>query len=304
MTAVAILENVSKHFGRVEAVKGVSFTLRAGETVALVGHNGAGKSTLMKLMLGLVRPTAGTVRVLGDDPAQGDFAGRLGLGFLPEHVAFNGALTGRETLRFYARLKRQSARRIDELLEKVGMAHAADRRVGEYSNGMRQRLGLAQALLGQLRLLLLDEPTTGLDPELRQTFYGIIETLRSEGVAILLSSHALEELEGRTNRVIVMNRGIKRADGTISELQHIAHLPTRIVVRLGEGVAAERSGVFASGRRIDAERLEFSVAAGDKMAMLRQLTASDVTVADIDVIPPTLDELYAHFLSTDAGAAP
>ncbi len=119
-----------------------------GETIALVGHNGAGKTTLMKLMLGLIRPTAGSIRVLGEDPAAGEFAARRRLGYLPESVSFNPALTGRETLAFYARLKREPARDVALLLERVGLAHAADRRVGTYSKGMRQRLGLAQALLG------------------------------------------------------------------------------------------------------------------------------------------------------------
>ena len=157
-----VLRGVSHRYGRQQAVRDVDLTLRAGECVGLVGHNGAGKSTLIKMMLGLVRPTAGSVLVLGEDPAGGAAArARRELGYLPENVALYPSLTGAETLAFYARLKRQPVASNAALLERVGITAAAHRRVGTYSKGMRQRLGLAQALLGNPRALLLDEPTIG-----------------------------------------------------------------------------------------------------------------------------------------------
>src|SRR5262245_20515129 len=164
MTSTVRITDVTKEYGRIKAVRGASFELGQGELVALIGHNGAGKTTLMKLMLGLIRPTGGSIEVLGDNPAAGEFAGRRLLGYLPENVSFDSALTGRETQTFYARLKREPAARALELLETVGLGAAARRRVGTYSKGMRQRLGLAQALIGHPKVLLLDEPTTGLDP--------------------------------------------------------------------------------------------------------------------------------------------
>src|SRR5690606_24235616 len=219
-------------YSKVEAVKEVAFSLNAGETVALVGHNGAGKTTLIKLMLGLIRPTSGGIRVLGEDPARGDFAVRQRLGYLPESVSFHMALTGRETLAFYARLKRVALKSDNSLFERVGLAQeAADRPVRTYSKGMRQRLGLAQALLGEPRILLLDEPTSGLDPALGRGFYDLVSDLRARGATVMLSSHALTELEGRANRVIIINRGVKIADGTLDDLRRIARLPTRITVK-------------------------------------------------------------------------
>src|SRR6188472_4034629 len=167
MTETVSVNAATKSYRKVHALTEFSCSLDEGETVALVGHNGAGKTTLIKLMLGLIRPSAGAVRVLGEDPAAGEFAARRRLGYLPENVSFNAALTGHETLAFYARLKREPAKAVAVLLERVGLTHAANRRVGTYSKGMRQRLGLAQALLGRPRVLLLDEPTTGLDPALR-----------------------------------------------------------------------------------------------------------------------------------------
>jgi Cu-processing system ATP-binding protein len=299
MTGTVEIRNVVKRFGKVEAVRDVSFNLPDGETVALVGHNGAGKTTLMKLMLGLIRPTGGSISVLGDDPAAGQFEGRRRLGYLPENVSFNAALTGHETLAFYARLKREAANSVAPLLDRVGLTHAANRRVGTYSKGMRQRLGLAQALLGEPRVLLLDEPTTGLDPALRQSFYEIVEELRAQGATVLLSSHALTELEERAGRVIIMNRGVKVADGTLDELRHIARLPTKIRLKLSErGLATvpEWLGPNRDWRRVNGHMVEIDASPDDKIEVLRRATVEGAPVEDLDVAPPTLDALYAHFL--------
>jgi len=299
------VREVTKRFGKVDAVRAASFDLQQGETVALVGHNGAGKTTLIKLMLGLIRPTSGSIEVLGDDPAAGQFAARRQLGFLPENVAFNPGLTGRETLAFYARLKRQPAFAVAPLLDRVGLTVAADRRVGTYSKGMRQRLGLAQALLGEPRVLLLDEPTTGLDPALRQSFYDTVEELRGRGATVLLSSHALTELEERAGRVIIMNRGIKVADGSLGELRRIARLPTKIRLKVTERGLASMSewlGPADTWRRMNGRTVEVDASPEGKIALLRRATDEAAPVEDLDVVPPTLDQLYAHFLRSDEAA--
>src|SRR5262245_887252 len=140
MTAIVELEHVAKRYGAITALHDVSFKLEPGETVALIGHNGAGKTTLFKLMLGLSRPSSGNIRVLGDEPAAGEFAARRRLGYLPESVSFHATLTGREVLSFYSRLKGEPSAKIDDLLARVGLTAAADRQVRTYSKGMRQRL--------------------------------------------------------------------------------------------------------------------------------------------------------------------
>jgi Cu-processing system ATP-binding protein len=303
MTVTVSVSGVDKNYRKVRALRDVSFDLVSGRLTALVGHNGAGKTTLIKLMLGLIRPDRGGIRMLGQDPAAGEFSARRLLGYLPENVAFNAALTGRETLTFYARLKQIKPSKAWGLLDRVGLADAADRRVGTYSKGMRQRLGLAQALLGQPRVLLLDEPTTGLDPALRQTFYEILHELRDDGATVLISSHALNELEDRAEHVLIMNRGKLVAQGTLAELRSLSQLPIRITFDLAAG-ADDSAAVSIAGetRSAAGRRIVLVPDEKGKMDLLRS-AANDPRVRDIEISAPTLDDLYAHFLNTQEKAA-
>ncbi|HEY5339248.1 MAG TPA: ABC transporter ATP-binding protein [Rhizomicrobium sp.] len=283
------MRGVSRRYGAQVAVDAVDLTLRAGECVGLVGHNGAGKSTLIKIMLGLVRPDGGSVQVLGEDPsARHAVASRRALGYLPENVALHPSLTGAETLAFYARLKGRPVKQNGALLKRVGIDDVAHRRVGTYSKGMRQRLGLAQALLGNPRALLLDEPTSGLDPALRHSFYEIIRDLRRDGATILLSSHALAELEEHIDRVVVLNRGRKVADGSIVELRNLAAILPRVQFR-ADGAGPD---CFPGWSSTPDRRLQRSCAEQDLCALLRSLPP---TAHDIEILRPTLDQLYVEF---------
>jgi Cu-processing system ATP-binding protein len=297
------LAGVAKYYGGQLAVQDVDLVLRPGECVALAGHNGAGKSTLIKLMLGLIRPTRGTVSLLGENPAAGAAArGRTEVGYLPENVSLDPAMTGAETLAFYARLKRRPVAGNVALLERVGIAQAAKRRVGTYSKGMRQRLGLAQALLGDPKVLLLDEPTSGLDPALRQSFYEIVGELRDGGATVLLSSHALAELEGQADRVVIMNRGRKTADGTMSELRRLAALPVRIRIRLARALRLavnDGPGPLADWASIGERSYELRCLEQDKVAAIQSLGALRLPIEDVEILSPGLDDIYAHFLRRD-----
>lgn len=296
MSQAIALKGVAKHYGRAVAVKDVSLELGEGQTVAFVGHNGAGKTTLFKLMLGLTRPTAGEIRVLSEDPqTPAGREARIDIGYLPENVVFSGALTGREMLRFYAALKGRSARECDTLLEQVGLAEARNKRVAAYSKGMRQRLGLAQALLGTPRLLFLDEPTTGLDPLVRQSFYQLVSELRSRGVTALLSSHALSELEARIDHVVILHRGAVVASGPLETLRGLAGLPIQIDLSVTEAFAGlgELEGLASGGLN---GRRSLTCAPGQKLELLRRLSAMP-HVTDISIAEPTLDQIYAHFLN-------
>ena len=208
MSAIVEISHVSKRYGKIDAVRDVSLDLAAGQVAALVGHNGAGKTTLLKLMLGLAHPTSGHLRVLGDDPAAGDFASRIKVGYLPENVSFNAALTGREILAFYTRLKGESVINTLDLLDRVGLGSASSRRVGTYSKGMRQRLGLAQALIGEPKLLLLDEPTTGLDPRSKREVQQFVLQLRDQHDAtVVLTTHDMDEADRLCDRIAIIEKG-------------------------------------------------------------------------------------------------
>ena len=297
--AMVALDAVSKRYGRKEVLHEVSLSVERGECLALVGHNGAGKTTLFKLMLGLTRASAGRILIEGEDPAgRAAVARRAAIGVLPESVAFHNAMTGREVLAFYARLKGQSPRVCDELLARFGLAEAARQRVGTYSKGMRQRLGLAQAVIGAPRLLLFDEPTSGLDPAFRQSFYELLSRQRDAGTTAIISSHALTEIEARADRVAIMNHGRLVACGSLEALRDAAKLRTRLRISVASGETgrlAEGLGAFAEIERIDEGTLELICPAKDKMELLRRITALGPSVEDVDIRPPTLEEIYRTF---------
>ncbi|MDH5387825.1 MAG: ABC transporter ATP-binding protein [Gammaproteobacteria bacterium] len=298
---VISLQSVSKQYGSETVVHNVDLNVQAGECVVLVGHNGAGKTTLMKLMLGLTRPTSGSVEVLGGDPVSNTaVAQHKTLGYLPESVAFYEAMTGVEVLKFYARLKSASDIECKNLLDLVGLGDASKRRVGTYSKGMRQRLGLAQAMLGDPQLLFLDEPTTGLDPLLRHHFYELIDGLHKQGVTSIISSHALNEVEARANRFIIMKAGIVVASGTLNELYDLAALPIqlRIAVHAGESNSiAERLGSEVKISDINNQSLNISCLSEDKMPLIRRISEFGEVIEDMQIMLPRLDEVYSHFMN-------
>ncbi|MFV0512148.1 MAG: ABC transporter ATP-binding protein [Jhaorihella sp.] len=286
------IEGVSKSFDGVPALRDVSFTVGGGQKVALLGHNGAGKTTLMKAILGLQAADSGHIEVLGSAP--GSARARAQVAYLPENVAFHSALTGREQMRLYLRLRRQPARLADDLLERVGLGAAARRRIGTYSKGMRQKVGLAQALIGQPRLLILDEPTSGLDPVARRDFYAILDDLARGGASILLSSHALTEVEARTDRIVILSRGAVVADDTLIGLRAQAGLPTHIQIAARSGAADEVAERLRAGRR-NGVMVELTCSPEDKLTRLGEITALGPLVRDLDVVPPSLDDIYEHF---------
>ena len=205
---------------RVEAVRGISFAVPAGQVFGLLGPNGSGKSTTIKMILGLLFPTAGRLEVLGDSPRAVAVKSRIG--YLPEESYLYPHLTPQETLAFYARLfplpAAEARRRIDELLEMAGLAHARHRPVGEFSKGMARRLGLAQALLNDPDLVILDEPTAGLDPQGTRQVKDLILALAARGKTVLLTSHLLADVEDVCQQVAILFGGRILAQGTLDTL--------------------------------------------------------------------------------------
>lgn len=215
-------QRFAKRFGDVLAVDDLDLEVTPGETLALVGPNGSGKSTTLKALVGLVRPTAGRVLVDGLDVATAGPATRRRLGYLPQRLSFPDGMTGREAMRLYARLRGAPAADVGPLLDRVGLADAADRSTGGYSGGMRQRLGLAVTLLGRPPALVLDEPSAALDPNGALLVRDLIREIASEGTTVMISSHDLAEVSALADRVAVFVGGRLRALGTTAELASAA----------------------------------------------------------------------------------
>lgn len=290
------ISQVTKTYGSLAALSDVSLEVRAGERVALLGHNGAGKSTLMKIILGLIAADRGEVRIMGATP--GSRAARQATAYLPENAAFHPALTGLEQMRTYLRLRGEPASKAQDLLDRVGLGEASRKRIGTYSKGMRQRVGLAQALIGAPRVMLLDEPTSGLDPVSRREFYGILDELAGNGTAILLSSHALTEVEARTDRIAILSRGVLVAHDTLAALRRRAALPIHLHVT-AQPEAADTVAERLNGARLNGVRVHLTCGPEDKLARLRQIAELDALVEDVDLILPSLEDLYSHFSRRD-----
>jgi len=290
------LEGVQQHYGKTQVLKDFSLNLKEGEVLGLFGHNGAGKTTSMRLILGLLQPTEGSVKVLGMEARDPEV--RRQLGYLPENVMFYPQLTGRETLIHFARLKNADARQVEELLSQVGLQHAANRRVKTYSKGMRQRLGLAQALLGNPRLLLLDEPTVGLDPIATQDLYVLIDRLRQGGTSVILCSHVLPGVEPHIDRAAILAQGRLQSVGTLSELRGQAELPTRIRA-LGleqrDHWLQHWTNAGYAARPLSLNGLEITTRAADKITLVRSLL-SQADPADLEIQQPSLEDLYRYFM--------
>jgi ABC-2 type transport system ATP-binding protein len=271
MTLALEAADLHKSYGSTQALKGVSLEVGEGELVGLLGPNGAGKSTLVKIACGLVRPTTGSAQIAGA-PA-GSAAAHRELGYLAELFRFPDWLSADEMLGMHQRLAGSDGGAAERarLLAAVGLADAAATRVGAMSKGMQQRLGIAQAMVGGPRLLLLDEPTSALDPAGRRTVRRLLEDLRGQGVAVLLNSHLLSEVELVCDRVAIIARGEVVAAGTPDQLSRAGG----VEVETANGTRA-----FPDARREDAP------------AIVRDLVAAGEDVFEVRVLRSSLEDAY------------
>ena len=215
-------KDLTKKYNGFVAVDSLNLRVKQGEVFGLLGPNGAGKTTTILMLLGLTEPTSGQVRVLGFDPVRQPLSIKARAGYLPDQVGFYDELTARENLIYIARLnglsRQEADKRIQESLEKVGLIKVADKQVGTFSRGMRQRLGVADVLIKNPQLIILDEPTQGLDPESARDFLDLIRELAEAGITILLSSHLLHQVQEICNRVGLFHQGRMVLEGTVTEL--------------------------------------------------------------------------------------
>jgi Cu-processing system ATP-binding protein len=306
-SSVIEIRAASRRFGEVRAVDDVTLSVARGEIFGLIGPNGAGKTTLFKLMLGLLPPTAGTVLVEGKRVDGAEFREvRRRVGYLPETVVLWDNLTGRETLRFFADLKGAPRTQCAALLDRVGLRGAADRRVRGYSKGMRQRLGFAQALLGDPAILFLDEPTAGLDPESRREFYALLHDLRARGVTAVLTSHVLAEMQERVDRLAIMRDGRIDAIGSVAALREGVELHFRADLRARpDAQPALSAALAAAGFRPVAAHdgaLRVVCPRRDKMALLAALAPLMDGLRDVELREPSLEDIFLGHAAHEAPA--
>jgi ABC-2 type transport system ATP-binding protein len=232
---------------KVTAVKNLSLTVEPGQVYGLLGPNGSGKSTAMKIVLGLVSPTSGSTEIFGRDSTLVE--SREAVGFLPENPYFYKYLTGEETLHFYGKLCGMSGTKLrdrsKELLKLVGLENAADRRLGGYSKGMLQRIGLAQAMIQEPRLLVLDEPTAGVDPAGSREIRDLILDFKQRGITVLLCSHLLEQVQEICDRIGILNRGEMVREGKLEDLISIENQTELILENASPALLAELQAAIA-----------------------------------------------------------
>ncbi|MBD2100113.1 ATP-binding cassette domain-containing protein [Leptolyngbya sp. FACHB-261] len=223
MSAAVVIRDLHKRYGSVEAVRGVSLTVEAGQIYGLLGPNGAGKTTTLRCLCTLAQPDSGSLEVSGQSVTTNPRAVRRLLGYVAQEVALDKVLTGRELLQFQAdlyHLPRDLARdRIEGMIKLMGLQEWIDRRTGTYSGGIRKRLDLAAGLLHRPQVLVLDEPSAGLDIESRVTIWELLRQLKEAGITVVITSHYLEEIDALSDRVAIIDRGIVIAEGTPSELK-------------------------------------------------------------------------------------
>lgn len=294
------VRNVSRRFGDVLALDGVSLAVGRGEMVGLIGHNGAGKSTLFKIMLGLLPPGAGEVLVDGQPITGTNFRdARRRIGYLPETFATYDNLTGAEVLRLFADLKGVSRNCCADVLARVGLTDAAKRQVRGYSKGMRQRLGFAQVLLGAPDLVFLDEPTNGLDPEGIHDFYRILREVQAGGTTVVITSHILAEIQDRVDQLVILRNGRVAAQGSLEELRGGARERLSAVVVAQDGQAGHVGAALAELDGVDAEvlgeRVRATCVPQAKMALLGRITALGSKVVDVTLHDASLEQLFLGY---------
>jgi ABC-2 type transport system ATP-binding protein len=266
-----VTQDLRKRYGKKVAVARLTLTVERGEVFGFLGPNGAGKTTAVKMMLGLARPTAGEARLLDAPP--GDWRVRRQIGFLPEHFRFHEWLRAEEFLdvhgQMYGMPKAERRARVPELLELVGLADDARRKLGQFSKGMLQRVGLAQALLNQPELIFLDEPTSGLDPLGRRLVRDIIREQRERGVTVFLNSHLLSEVEVTCDRVAFINQGqVVR----VADLRTMVEGDTEVELRLGQVTPTLLEGLnqFGHGARADGDKVTLFVQGQEQLPAIAE----------------------------------
>lgn len=298
------VEGISKRFGSLQAVRDVSLRVAPGETYGLLGPNGAGKSTSISIISGLIDADTGTVEVLGQPVSTRTTAVRASIGLVPQESAVYPDLTARENLRFFARLydldRAALDHRVDEVLDVVGLAGRADDRVSTYSGGMTRRLNIGIGLLHRPRLLVLDEPTVGVDPQSRNAILEAVERLSGEGTAVLYTTHYMEEAERLCDRIGIIDEGELKAEGTRRELTTRVGESERLRITASGPLDTAIPGLEALAGVVAASPVDGGVdllvvdAGSVVAAAIEVVTAAGASVTSVAIEQPDLEAVFLH----------
>jgi ABC-2 type transport system ATP-binding protein len=310
--AMIEVQGVSKSFGETKALIGVDMSVPAGTVQGLLGPNGAGKTTLVRILATLLAPDAGSARISGIDVQQDPNTVRSLIGLAGQYAAVDETLTGRENLVMVGRLYRLGAHlaksRAEESLERLGLVEAADRPVKTYSGGMRRRLDLGASLVGRPQVLILDEPTTGLDPRTRIDMWSFIRDLVGQGTTVLLTTQYLEEADELADHIVVIDRGQVIAEGTSdqlksrlgSDLLEVQVAPEDLARTVAElqGIGCDKATIDQLGSRIT---IPVCDPVPDLMAALRVLDQAKIIPTDLGLRRPSLDDVFLALTGRPAG---
>jgi ABC-2 type transport system ATP-binding protein len=296
---------LTKRYGKFTAVDNLNLSIQKGEVYGLLGPNGSGKTTTILMLLGLTEPSAGSVQVLGLNPARQPLSVKARVGYLPDSVGFYDNLSARENLIYIAKLnglpRAESRQRIDEAIERMGLADAVDRPVRTFSRGMRQRLGVAELLIKRPEIVIMDEPTLGLDPDAAHKFLQIILDLKQSGITTLLSSHLLHQVQAVCDRVGLFNQGKVVLEGTVPELAQRV-LKGAYHIRLQAEGASEQietalralSGVVEVRREAD-NKLVIEATSDLRAEAANAVIQAGGKLMALDIEMLSLDEIYTQY---------
>ena len=302
--AVLVCTELHKRFGDVQAVSGISFRIAAGETYGLLGPNGAGKTTTISMVCGLLEPDAGAVEIAGAPLTTRSVAAKAAIGYVPQDLAIYPDLSAAENLRFFARLygipAAKARERVTEVLDVVGLAERGDDQAKTYSGGMKRRLNIGIGLLHRPRLLVLDEPTVGVDPQSRNAILESVERLAAEGMAVLYTTHYMEEAERLCDRIGIVDLGELKAEGTRGELVALVGQHDRVQLQgsgdleAGARACGTLEAVVAASVRNGGLELIVDHARGVLVELLQTATAAGVDVDAVEVDEPDLEAVFLH----------
>ncbi|MEV6032053.1 ABC transporter ATP-binding protein [Nonomuraea sp. NPDC052116] len=306
LTSALECEGLTKRYGDLLAVDDLKFSIGRGEAYGLLGPNGSGKSTTISMIVGVLTPDAGTVRVHGHDVDRHPRQAKTLLGYVPQEVALYPDLTGRENLRYFCRLYglrgREAKDRVTALLDLIGLADRADELVGRYSGGMQRRVNIAAGLVHEPSVLVLDEPTVGVDPQSRNAILESVERLVADGMTVLYTSHYMEEVERICDRVGIIDQGRIIAQGTPRELVADLAEGGRVEidiegdVKIAAAAVAELPGVSVAGH---GSQLQVSWTEGaDRLAGVLSALDGVATVIRTEAVRPTLETVFLHLTGT------